>query len=172
MAAKRNQADSEGEVVYRRLSPADQTPPRPRGESRIDPALLPLIVGFAILLMLILLLGNLSVLRLEDTSRRALGLEQTHLARMTLLMQLRVVLTRLDNEARDRMAADARREIRPPFDLRLDTERKKLSDLLDSSMLCESGAQVARVCNPWIGTPKDRRRPPREKSLHAVAAPG
>src|SRR3989440_2574573 len=132
MAAKRNQADSEGEVVYRRLSPADQTPPRSRGESRIDPALLPLIVGFAILLMLILLLGNLSVLRLEDTSRRALGLEQTHLARMTLLLQLRVVLTRLDNEARDRMAADARREIRPPFDLRLDTERKRFSDLLDS----------------------------------------
>ena len=132
MAAKRNQADSEGEVVYRRLAPADQTPPRPRGESRIDPALLPLIVGFAILLMLILLLGNLSVLRLEDTSRRALGLEQTHLARMTLLMQLRVALTRLDNEARDRMAADARREIRPPFDLRLDTERKRFSDLLDS----------------------------------------
>ena len=87
MAANRNQADSEGEVVYRRLSPADQTPPRSRGESRIDPALLPLIVGFAILLMLILLLGNLSVLRLEDTSRRALGLEQTHLARMTLLLQ-------------------------------------------------------------------------------------
>ena len=67
--------------------------------------------------MLILLLGNLSVLRLEDTSRRALGLEQTHLARMTLLLQLRVALTRLDNEARDRMASDARREIRPPFDL-------------------------------------------------------
>jgi hypothetical protein len=74
MAVNRNQADDEGEVVYRRLPPANQTPPRSRGESRIDPALLPLIVGFAILLMLILLLGNLSVMRLEDTSRRALQL--------------------------------------------------------------------------------------------------
>lgn len=129
MATDRNQPD-DGEVVYRRLAP--ETPARSRLESRLDPALLPLIVGFAILLLLVLLLGNLSVLRLEDTSRRALGLEQTHLARMTLLMQLRVALTRLDNEARDRMAADARREIRAPFDLRLDTERKKLSDLLDS----------------------------------------
>jgi PAS domain S-box-containing protein len=132
MAVNRNQADAEGEVVYRRLPSAGEPPPRSRGESRIDPALLPLIVGFAILLILILLLGNLSVMRLEDTSRRALGLEQTHLARMTLLLQLRMALTRLDNEARDRMAADARHEIRPPFDLRLDTERKKLSDLLDS----------------------------------------
>lgn len=132
MAARRNQTDSEGEVVYRRLPSAGQPPPRSRGESRIDPALLPLIVGFAILLILILLQGNLSVLRLEDTSRRALQLEQTHLARMTLLLKLRVALTRLDNEARDRMAADARRELRPPFDLRLDTERNKLSDLLDS----------------------------------------
>ena len=132
MAVNRNQDESEGEVVYRRLSHADQTPARTRGESRLDPALLPLIIGFAILLLLVLALGNLSVLRLEDTSRRALDLEQTHLARITLLMQLRVALTRLDNEARDRMAANARREIRPPFDLRLDTERKKLSDLLDS----------------------------------------
>ena len=141
MAVNRNQADSEGEVVYRRLPPAGQTPPRSRGESRIDPALLPLIVGFAILLILILLLGNLSVLRLEDTSRRALQLEQTHLARMTLLLKLRVALTRLDNEARDRMAADARHELRPPFDLRLDTERKKFSELLGAMDLTHLSEQ-------------------------------
>src|SRR5207302_8852222 len=79
-----------------------------------------------------LLVVNPRVLRLEGTRLRALGLEQTHLARMTLLMQLRVVLTGLEKEVRDRLAGDARREIRPPFDLRLDTERKKLSDLLDS----------------------------------------
>ena len=163
MAANRNQADAEGEVVYRRLPPASQTPSRSRGDSRIDPALLPLIVGFAILLMLILLLGNLSVMRLEDTSRRALQLEQTHLARMTLLLQLRVALTRLDNEARDRMAADARREIRPPFDLRLDTERKKLSDLLDSMdrthLSEQAGWQHLRVAlGQYLEITKDRAR--------------
>jgi PAS domain S-box-containing protein len=163
MAANRNQADAEGEVVYRRLPPAGQTPPRSRGESRLDPALLPLIVGFALLLILIILLGNLSVLRLEDTSSRALVLEQTHLARMTLLMQLRVALTRLDNEARDRMAADARRELRPPFDLRLDTARKNLSDLLESmdrSHLSEQpGWQHLRVAlGQYVEITKDRAR--------------
>src|ERR1043166_8138839 len=109
MAANRNQADGEGEVVYRRLATANQTPSRSRGDSRIDPALVPLIVGFAILLILIILLGNLSVLRLEDTSSPALGLEQTHLARMTLLMQLRVALTRLPNETRERKGGGGRR---------------------------------------------------------------
>jgi PAS domain S-box-containing protein len=163
MAANRNQADGEGEVVYRRLATANQTPSRSRGDSRIDPALVPLIVGFAILLILIILLGNLSVLRLEDTSSRALVLEQTHLARMTLLMQLRVALTRLDNEARDRMTADARRELRPPFDLRLDTERKKLSDLLESmdrTHLSEQpGWQHLRVAlGQYLEITKDRSR--------------
>ena len=132
MAVNRNQDQSEGEVVYRRLDSPDQRPQRPRGESRIDPTLVPLVVGFAILLLLVLLLGNLSVRRLEDTSRRALEMEQTHLARTTLLMQLRVALSQVDNEARDRMESEARREIRPPFDLRLDTARNKFSDLIQA----------------------------------------
>jgi two-component system, NtrC family, nitrogen regulation sensor histidine kinase GlnL len=163
MARNRNQADAEGEVVYRRLPPADQTPPRSRGESRIDPALLPLIVGFAILLILILLLGNLSVRRLEDTSRRALEMEQTHLARTTLLMKLRVALTQVDNEARDRMQSEARRELRPPFDLRLDTARNKFSVLLqemDRSHLSEQpGWQHLRVAlGQYLEITKDRSR--------------
>ncbi|HXI24139.1 MAG TPA: ATP-binding protein, partial [Pyrinomonadaceae bacterium] len=86
-----------------------------------------------------------------------------HLARMTLLLQLRVGLTRLDNEARDRMAANARREIRPPFDLRLDTERKKLSDLLDAmdrTHLSEQpGWQHLRVAlGQYLEITKDRAR--------------
>ncbi len=167
MVAPGNQEDSEGEVVYRRLSPSPQTQVRARSESRIDPALLPLIVGFAILLLLILALGNLSVSRMEDTSRRALDMEQTLLAHTTLLMRLRVVLTRLDNEARDRMAADARREIRPPFDLRLDTERRKLSDLLDSmdrTHLSElpNWQHLRAALGQYLEITKDRERYTRE----------
>src|ERR1051325_7100289 len=132
MALKREQSPDEGEVVYRRLSPDSSTPPAsPRKIPRIDPTLIPLIVGFAILLLLVFLLGNLSVLRVEETSRRGLEMEQTHLARTRLLMQLRVALTKLDNEARDRMSAVTRRELRPPFDLRLDTARNQVSDQLD-----------------------------------------
>ena len=101
-----------------------------RRETRLDPALVPLIVGFAILLLLILLLGNLSVRRLEDTSRSSLLLEQSFAARASLLLQFRVALTLLDNEARNRMQAESRHELRPPFDLRLDTARGKVSDLV------------------------------------------
>jgi signal transduction histidine kinase len=119
----------EGQVVYRRLAPPGDAP-RVRRQSRFDPALLPLAIGFAVLLILIMLLGNLSVRRVEDTSRAALQLEQMYAARASLLLQFRVALTTLDNEARNRAQAEARRELRPPFDLRLDTARGKVSDLL------------------------------------------
>src|SRR5436189_5711529 len=124
MASKPNpNQQSEGEVVYRRLSTEGPPPPSSRNEWRVHPAIIPLIVGFAVLLLLILLLGNLSVRRLEDTSRSSLLLEQSYAARVSLLLQFRVALTLLDNEARNRMEADARHELRPPFDLRLDTAR-------------------------------------------------
>ena len=120
----------EGQVVYRRIAPAETTrPPGPR-VPRLDPALWPLFAGFALLLLLILVLGNLSIRRIEETSGRALVLGESFAERNKLLLELRVALTRLDNEARDRMGAEARREIRPPFDLRLDTARNKVSDLL------------------------------------------
>ncbi|HYT50093.1 MAG TPA: ATP-binding protein [Pyrinomonadaceae bacterium] len=128
MSANPKQNNQEGEVVYRRVAPNDKTPAK--RESRIDPALVPLISGFAVLLLLIVLLGNLSIRRLEDTSRNSLQLEQSYAARASLLLQFRVALTRVDNEARSRMEADARHELRPPFDMRLDTARTKLNDLL------------------------------------------
>ena len=91
---------------------------------------MPLVLGFAVLLLVILLLGNLSVRRIEDTSRTSLQLEQSYAARASLLLRYREALTRVDNEARSRMQADARRELRPPFDLRLDTARNTVNDLL------------------------------------------
>jgi signal transduction histidine kinase len=120
---------TEGQVVYRRVGPQPDGRP-PRRELRLDPALLPLCIGFAILLLLVLAIGNLSVRKLEDTSRRSLQLEQAYAARASLLLQFEVALTRLDNEARSRAEADSRRELRPPFDLRLDTARGKVSDLV------------------------------------------
>ncbi|HSQ23310.1 MAG TPA: ATP-binding protein, partial [Pyrinomonadaceae bacterium] len=74
--------------------------------------------------------GNLSIRRIEESSSRALTLGENFAARNKILLELRVRLTRLDNEARDRMGAEARREIRPPFDLRLDTSRNKVADML------------------------------------------
>src|SRR6202171_1764256 len=119
--------ESEGEVVYRRVVPPDDGGRRAR---RLDPTLLPLVAGFALLLMLIWVLGSLSVRRLEDTSRDALELEHNHASRAKLLLQFRVALTVLDTEARARMEANARHELAPPFDLRLDTARGRIADLL------------------------------------------
>src|SRR5215471_20684597 len=127
MATDRTPA--EGQVVYRRVSPQVNARP-PKRDPRFDPALLPLLAGFAILLLLILAVGNLSVRKLEDTSRRSLQLEQSYAARASMLLQFEVALTRLDNEARARAGADARKELRPPFDVRLDTARGKISDLV------------------------------------------
>lgn len=128
--SKPKQQPPEGEVVYRRLAtePAPRTPASK--ESRLDPTLLPLVGGFALLLLLILVLGNLSIRRIEDTSREAVNLGESYAARSRILLELRVALTRLDNEARDRMGAEARREIRPPFDVRLDTARNRVADIL------------------------------------------
>ena len=120
----------EGEVVYRRIATEPPARPPASKESRVDPALLPLVAGFALVLLLILVLGNLSIRRIEDTSRETVNLGDSFAARSKILLELRVALTKLDNEARDRMGAEARREIRPPFDVRLDTARNGVANIL------------------------------------------
>jgi len=98
------------------------------------PSLTPLLMGFALLLFLILILGYFGVRKIEDTSRQVLDMEHQHASVLSLLLQLRVALTKLDNEARDRAEAEARQELRPPFDLRLSTARNEVNRLV---ALCE-----------------------------------
>lgn len=119
-----------GEVVYRRATSGDDSSGGGTREARLDPTLAPLVIGFALLLVLVIVLGNLSVRRLEDTSRSAFDLERQHSNRSALLLQTRVGLTKLDNEARDRMEAIARHELKPPFDMRLDTARGEVNNVL------------------------------------------
>src|ERR1044071_9202352 len=121
----------EGEVVYRRVAGRTE-PSRSRGpnQPRFDPTLMPLLVGCALLVLFVIVLGNLSVRRVEDTSREVLILEQQYTARADLLLQLRNSLTRLDNEARKKDEARTRKELRPPFDMRLSTQRSELTGLI------------------------------------------
>ena len=121
----------EGEVVYRRVAGRTE-PSRSRGpnQPRFDPTLMPLLVGCALLLLFVIVLGNLSVRRVEDTSRDVLILEQQFTARAALLLQLRILLTQVDHEARDKMQAQTRHELRPPFDMRLGTARGNLMKLI------------------------------------------
>lgn len=124
---------AEGDVVYSRgASSGTNTPPRGPREPRFDPTLMPLLVGCALLLFFVIILGSLSIRRVQDTSREALMLEQQFAARAEFLLQLRIALTRLDNEARDKMEAEARQELRPPFDMRLTTARSELTKLMPS----------------------------------------
>ena len=121
---------TDGKVIYRRVIPGDESPGGGTREARLDPTLGPLVTGFALLVILVIVLGNLSVRRLEDTSRGAFDLESQYASRAALLLEMRVGLTKLDNEARDRMQAISRHELKPPFDLRLDTARGEVNNLL------------------------------------------
>ena len=140
MAIKRTRSD-EGEVVYRRFAPGSSPKPsRASRDPRFDPTLMPLLVGCALLLLFVIVLGNLSVRRVEETSGDVLTLEQQFNARSELLLQLRISLTRLDHEARDKMEAQSRHELRPPFDMRLGSAREAVNGLfprLDNPSLLE-----------------------------------
>jgi signal transduction histidine kinase len=96
----------------------------------LAPAIMPLIIGFLLLLILISVLGFLSVRRMDEVSVAVLTLEQQHAAKLSLLLKLRLAVTKLNNEARARAESEARDELRPPFDMRLTTARSEMSDLL------------------------------------------
>ena len=124
------------EVVYRRAPHQDEDgrPPGPTVRARareIAPAITPLIIGFTVLLVLICVLGYWSVHLMDEVNYQARDIETQHSARLSLLLNLRLALTKLDNEARARHEAEARRELMPPLDLRLGRARDVVRDYLD-----------------------------------------
>lgn len=141
-SAKPNQGapanEHNADVVYRRVEPdgttSPSTPP-PVNEQRqrvreIAPAITPLVIGFTLLLALISILGYLSVQRMNTVSFVVLDLEQQHSARFGLLLNLRLALTKLNNEARVRDEAKSRNDLNPPFQLKLDQAREDVTKLL------------------------------------------
>ncbi|MDQ6652333.1 MAG: hypothetical protein M3Y84_06280, partial [Acidobacteriota bacterium] len=108
--------NDEPRVVYRRAKAPDTETQASRlslggligGPGRIAPAIMPLIVGFLLLLILIFMLGLLSVRRMDEVSVAVLDLEQQHAAKLSLLLKLRFAVTKLNNEARTRAEAEAR----------------------------------------------------------------
>ncbi len=131
-------AKAGSEVVYRRVEPGGeggpnpQTPKSVRSRAReIAPAITPLIIGFTLLLGLISVLGYLSVQRMNEVSFRVLDLEHQHSARLGLLLRMRLAVTKLNNEARARQDAQARGELKPPFDFRLGNAQDEVNQLLE-----------------------------------------
>jgi signal transduction histidine kinase len=125
-------------VVYRRTTPADASAPPPGPASStpgrrlrgIAPALIPLIGGFTVLLVLIFMLGLLSGRRMDEVSVAVMSLEQSHAAKLSLLLKLRLAVTKLNNEARARAESESRDELRPPFDLRLSSAQDEMNQLV------------------------------------------
>ncbi|HET6669501.1 MAG TPA: histidine kinase dimerization/phospho-acceptor domain-containing protein, partial [Pyrinomonadaceae bacterium] len=138
-SAKPNQSAPPGEhaaeVVYRRTEPDGATRPKapppvnePRPRVReIAPAITPLVIGFTLLLALISILGYLSVQRMNEVSNTVISLEQAHTARLRLLLDLRVAVTKLNTEARRREEVKARGELNPPFEFPLGTAREEVA---------------------------------------------
>jgi len=132
--------EERGEVVYRRIEPTEgngrSRPPAPeetgaRARAReIAPAITPLIIGFTLLLALISVLGYLSVQRMDEVSFRVLDLEHQHAAKLSLLLKLRLAVTKLNNEVRARQDSEARRGLKPPFDFRSSLAREEINQLV------------------------------------------
>ncbi|HYJ47037.1 MAG TPA: hypothetical protein VEV81_10520, partial [Pyrinomonadaceae bacterium] len=124
----------EGEVVYRRISPgAGVEPPKSDRTKRrrapltshLTPTLKTAIVGFALLLALVLLLGYLSVRKTEEVGLKILDAERRSAAVRDLVLGLRLDATKLDNEARarGRRLGEAPVGTRPLFDVLLNKAR-------------------------------------------------
>ncbi len=113
--------DKPAEVVYRRV-PAPGSEPPPLTDSiqlrvrEIAPAITPLVIGFLLLLALIAVLSLWSAQIMTDVSFEARSLESQYTARLSLLLNLRLAITRLDNEARTRADIESRGVLNPPFD--------------------------------------------------------
>jgi signal transduction histidine kinase len=134
-------AKENGEVVYQRLETVAEDSPQPErrrpekkpqqpAERQASPALTPLLIGFALLLALVLILGYLSVRQLNDVSDQVLDMERQYAARLSILLKLRVAATTLNNEARVRAQGRARGDIMPPFELNLRAARNEMKEQL------------------------------------------
>jgi signal transduction histidine kinase len=160
----------DGRVVYRRTDTPD-TNAHPTTFSsegsvwtrELSPAIVPLVVGFLLLLILIVTVGYISVRRMDEVGKTVLDLEQQHAAKLSLLLKLRLGVTKLNNEARARADADARRELRPPFEFRLNMARGELNQLLQQldrpSLAGDPAWQKFRDdLQAFVGVTEDLRR--------------
>lgn len=119
------------EVVYRKTTAPQPTPALSRLRG-LAPALAPLLIGFLLLLGVIVSLGYLSVRQVDSVSFRARELAFQSAARLNLLLDLRLKITRLDIEARlrGRTEASGQRDLLPPFEVRLNNARAEVAQAL------------------------------------------
>src|SRR6185369_13747696 len=89
--------------------------------------LIPLIVGFVLLLGLISAVAFVSVRLMDDVGLQARDVGVQRTGRLNLLWDIRLNATRVDNEARVRARAQSESpNLAPPFSFRLNTSREEL----------------------------------------------
>ncbi|HLA09019.1 MAG TPA: ATP-binding protein [Pyrinomonadaceae bacterium] len=125
-----SEPSTQSESVYRRIDPSprlQRTPGRSlniRTRAReLAPTVVPLLIGFALLLSLIFIIGYLSAKKMDALNQVVLELEAQHAARLSLVLRLRLAVTKLNNEARARHEAESRDELKPPFAFALSMSR-------------------------------------------------
>ncbi|HTG95044.1 MAG TPA: ATP-binding protein, partial [Pyrinomonadaceae bacterium] len=123
----------------------------------------PLVIGFLLLLALIATLSLWSVQIMTDVSFEARSLETQYTARLSLLLNLRLAITKLDNEARTRSDFESRGVLNPPFELRLLTARDDVTEFmgqLDRPPLSEDASwiQFRNDLQNYVDITRDIRR--------------
>ncbi|HKY46067.1 MAG TPA: ATP-binding protein [Pyrinomonadaceae bacterium] len=119
-------------VVYRKAGPASSTggfAERARGYA---PALMPLIVGFLLLLAVILVLGLVSAEKMAGVASSARIKAQSYSERLNRLLQVRLSFVKLESEARVRDISETSRQITPPLQIRLDEARAEAIKALEN----------------------------------------
>jgi signal transduction histidine kinase len=157
-------AEKHPQVVYRKTP--DPNAPRAAGESRwrgFAPALIPLVVGFLLLLALISVIGVRSVNQLGELDASARELNRDHAARLGTLLELRLRVNNLDNAARQRHSEESRGIFTVPLEARLNKasdEVKKALELLDRPNVAEktSWQRMRTDLHTYLDVAQDRRR--------------
>lgn len=111
--------DKSSEVVYRR-TPESRTTGSTQERRGFAPAITPLVIGFLLLLALILALGLRSAKKVQEIGFNAQSSAMDYSARLELLLDLRLKVNQVDNEARARHREQSSRQLAPPFHVNLD----------------------------------------------------
>ncbi|HEX8136761.1 MAG TPA: ATP-binding protein [Pyrinomonadaceae bacterium] len=167
----------DGEVVYRRVLPAeDGSPPGGGGgsggrrragrpEREIAPTLWPLIVGFALLVTVIIVLGRISTTRLDQVSMEVLNLERGYAAKLGTLLELRLTLTNLNNDVRARARVEGEPEptIPMPYGFRIRQGRAEVQKVLPRFehlplAQTDAGRSFRRALDEYLAVTEDKDR--------------
>lgn len=126
-------AEKKPEIVYRRKLDVHMPPPEAAvvadlARRAFVRAITPLIIGFLLLLGLISVLGWRSANQMEQVGNNASLTISQYFNKQNLLVDLRLRVSRVDNELRIRHTAISQKGLTPPFDFRIDNARDELKN--------------------------------------------